>query len=882
MPKLTIDGREIEVEAGTKVIDAAERLGIMIPRFCYHEALGAVGACRMCAVMFLEGPKKGLEMSCMIDAKDGMVVSTDHPEAQAFRASIIEWLMIDHPHDCPVCDEGGHCLLQDMTVSGGHSIRRYEGTKRTYRNQDLGPLIQHEMNRCIHCYRCVRFYREYTGYQDFGTFGIAGRVYYGRFMPGRLESPFSGNLAEICPTGVFTDKPARFRARRWDLERGPSVCLHCSLGCNLTVGVRYREVLRIEAREHPEVNGHFICDRGRYGFEYASLPQRPRRAVVDGKGEGLGPAARETALRLRDVAASDGPAAVALCASARTSLEGLAALSSLAGELGCPAPALFATRAEREVCREVSSELDGEISRSMEDVRKADFVLVIGADPVNEAPMLALAVRQAARAGAAVAVIDPRPVELHCDFAALPAARADLAAQLGALLRVAFPDAEGALDGEALEFWRALPESAGTAGEGDALATAARALAGAKRPALIVGTEIIPEGLPGVVAGAVRALRRLGSAAGIFPVLPGADSLGAALVDEPGGRSFEDVLADIEAGKISALVCAETDPVSEYPDRERVLRALDRLKLLVVLDCVPSEVWKRAHVALPTRTVFETGGCFVNQEGRLQRAEAVFVGGTPVRQDGEGSHPPRDTAAGIPGDDPRSVGDLAAMIRAQWRHLRRMPEDERMTRGAESTVLADLKMRRPELTALVDLVCGVVPEEGAVVLPPVKIGPSFAAVPRVPEPDGDDAAQAPARTDGEGNGEIGEILAARRTFGSDPLANHGPLAASLAGQMEVFMHLADAEAHELADGDVVLVPLPGGLVRGVLRTSEHMARAAVVLPRIPESGWQRMGGSFAPLALHRIWKEWGEEPDEPDEMLPDGTDAGATCLWRPK
>ena len=175
----------------------------MIPRFCYHQALGSLGACRMCAVKFLEGPVKGVEMSCMIEAKDGMVVSTTHPEAVDFRRYVIEWLMLNHPHDCPVCDEGGHCLLQDETVSGGHGLRRYQGLKRTYHDQYLGEFVQHEMNRCIHCWRCRRFYQEFAGYRDLGALQIANRMYFGRFEDGPLESPFAGNLIDICPTGVL-------------------------------------------------------------------------------------------------------------------------------------------------------------------------------------------------------------------------------------------------------------------------------------------------------------------------------------------------------------------------------------------------------------------------------------------------------------------------------------------------------------------------------------------------------------------------------------------------------------------------------------------------------------------------------------------------------
>jgi NADH-quinone oxidoreductase subunit G len=286
MPKLIIDDLEIEVGPGTKVIAAAEQLGIMIPRFCYHPGLGSIGACRMCAVKFLQGPVKGLQMSCMVEAKDGMVVSSTDEDAVDFRKHVIEWLMLHHPHDCPVCDEGGHCLLQDETVSGGHGIRRYRGKKRTYRDQYLGVLVQHEMNRCIHCYRCRRFYQDFAGYRDLGAMQIANRVYFGRYSEGPLQSPFAGNLIDVCPTGVYTDKPSRFKGRRWDFERGSSLCIHCSLGCHTVASARYREVVRLEAGFSEAVNGYFICDRGRYGFYYTNHSDRPRHARIAGEEVG--------------------------------------------------------------------------------------------------------------------------------------------------------------------------------------------------------------------------------------------------------------------------------------------------------------------------------------------------------------------------------------------------------------------------------------------------------------------------------------------------------------------------------------------------------------------------------------------------------------------
>ena len=435
MPKIVIDDQEIEVAPGTKVIEAAAQLGIMIPRFCYHPALGSVGACRVCAVKFLQGPVKGVQMSCMIEAKDDMVVSTTDKEAVDFRKHVIEWLMLNHPHDCPVCDEGGHCLLQDMTVSGGHGIRRYPGNKRTYPDQYLGPLVQHEMNRCIHCYRCSRYYQEFTGYRDLGVMRNASHTYFGRFQDGILESPFTGNLSDICPTGVYTDKPSRFFGRRWDYQRSPSVCINCCLGCHTVANVRYREVKRQEARFSKDVNGHFICDRGRYGFFYANLESRPRSARVDGQEVLWDQAVQAAKNKLAQIIRDAGPSAVAAAGSPRSSLETQAMLKHLCRINGWPNPVFFMDPALTTRVKTSIARLESELTVPLSEVEKADYILAVGVDPVNEAPMLALAMRQARRNGAGAAVLDPRPVSMPLDFVHLPAALDDLSFHLSALIK---------------------------------------------------------------------------------------------------------------------------------------------------------------------------------------------------------------------------------------------------------------------------------------------------------------------------------------------------------------------------------------------------------------------------------------------------------------
>ncbi|VFS51904.1 NADH-quinone oxidoreductase subunit G [Budvicia aquatica] len=283
MATIHVDGKEYEVDGAENLLQACLSLGLDIPYFCWHPALGSVGACRQCAVKQFQGPddKRGrLVMSCMTPASDGSFIAIEDEEAKKFREAVVEFLMVNHPHDCPVCEEGGNCHLQDMTVMTGHSFRKYRFNKRTHNNQDLGPFINHEMNRCIACYRCVRYYKDYAGGEDLGVYGAHDNVYFGRPEDGTLESEFSGNLVEVCPTGVFTDKTHSDRYnRKWDMQFAPSICQQCSVGCNTSPGERYGELRRIENRYNGTVNHHFLCDRGRFGYGYVNLKDRPRHPL---------------------------------------------------------------------------------------------------------------------------------------------------------------------------------------------------------------------------------------------------------------------------------------------------------------------------------------------------------------------------------------------------------------------------------------------------------------------------------------------------------------------------------------------------------------------------------------------------------------------------
>ncbi|MGE6473480.1 NADH-quinone oxidoreductase subunit NuoG [Psychrobacter sp. NPDC078631] len=400
MAVIHIDGTTVEVDSADNLLQACLSLGIDVPYFCYHPALGSVGSCRQCAVKQfqnkedMEAGRGRLVMSCMVAPGDDMYISVTDDEAKAFRKSMVELLMTNHPHDCPTCEEGGHCHLQDMTYMSGHSRRRYRFTKRTHHNQELGPFIAHEMNRCIACYRCVRFYKDYAGGEDLGVYGSNNRVYFGRDKDGQFESEFSGNLTEVCPTGVFTDKTHSERYnRKWDMQYAPSICHGCSAGCNISPGERYGELRRIENRYNGEVNRYFLCDRGRFGYGYVNRDDRPTQALerINDKHVkiNIDYALDETIKRIKDKK-------VIGIGSPRASLETNFALKNLVGFDNFSTGLNHQQQALVNKCIEVLS-TEGIYNPSMTDIETHDAVLVLGEDITQTSSRVALSVRQAAK-----------------------------------------------------------------------------------------------------------------------------------------------------------------------------------------------------------------------------------------------------------------------------------------------------------------------------------------------------------------------------------------------------------------------------------------------------------------------------------------------------
>ncbi len=814
MPTLTIDHRSIEVPSGTKVITAAEQLGIMIPRFCFHPALGAVGACRVCAVKFVEGPVKGIEMSCMVDAADGMIVATDDPEAVDFRRHVIEFLMLNHPHDCPVCDEGGHCLLQDLTVSGNHGIRRYLGSKRTHRNQYLGPFVAHEMNRCIQCYRCVRLYREYLGGRDLGVMGIGSRVYFGRQKEGPLASPFAGNLIDICPTGVFTDRPSRHKGRRWDFERTPSICTHCALGCNITVSARYREVVRREARLNEEINGYFICDRGRYGYAYSNAEERPRKGIIHGQTADNEEAVTRMAAELAAVVNKHGPESVAVVGTCRSSLETLGAMTALCRENGYFGPVLHESRPQAEGLKRATARFSIERMVNVNQLSQADFILCIGADPLNEAPMLAPALRKAVKKGARLAVMDPRPVELPCRFEHIQAAPHDLAVRLAGLLQASIRQEHIDNLPQAAALFDAMESVEIDPGRIDVEQDTAMvdALKVCTRPVILCGTHICDAAAVDLAAHAVYLLTAAGKNAGLFYLFPKANSLAAGR-SVPEAGDLDTLVEAVEAGRIKALVTVECDPLSEGHQRKRLENALESLDLIAGMDAVQSPWISKCHLFLPTATVDEGGGIFINTHGTAQIVPKALAGGIPIAQTGGGSHPPRVFSPAIPG------GDLLRPETALWR-LAGMPAEDMQVWmksgcGEFGHLLTTAKAPHPK---------DRLPPPG-LRLPSPQIE---LPIPPLPQPV---------------DKEVLTLLLVEAALGTERLSSLSSAVMERAAPPLLKIHPEDARRLNLMESSEATIATDQGTLHIALEITPRVAPGVAVLPRHAAIKWQVLGGA---------------------------------------
>src|SRR6266511_1013994 len=405
MPKLTIDGRETEVKNGATVMDAANGLGIYIPHFCYHKKLSIAANCRMCLVQIEKAPKP--QPACATPVGEGMKVFTRSDYARDAQNGVMEFLLINHPLDCPICDQGGECQLQDLAVGYGKSASRYAEEKRVVLNKSLGPLTSTDMTRCIHCTRCVRFGQEVGGVMELGMIGRGEHAEIIAFVGKTVDSELSGNVIDLCPVGALTSKPFRYTARNWELSRRKSVSPHDSLGSNLIVQVKQNRVMRVLPLENEAINECWLSDKDRFSYEGLNSEDRLTRPMVKRDGTWMETdwqtALEHVVRELKRVREHHGAAAIGALVSPHSTLEEMHLAQKLVRGLGSEnidfrlRQSDFSTDGKREGATW--------LGMSIAEFAALDRVLVVGSFLRKDHPLLAQRLRQAAKKGARIALV---------------------------------------------------------------------------------------------------------------------------------------------------------------------------------------------------------------------------------------------------------------------------------------------------------------------------------------------------------------------------------------------------------------------------------------------------------------------------------------------
>src|SRR4051794_9779256 len=666
MVTLTVDGLEVTAPAGSMLVDGAKYGDVEIPVFCYEPKLGQpVGACRMCLVE-IEGIPK-LQTACSTPVRDGMVVHTQTDRVHQAQRAVVEFLLINHPLDCPVCDKGGECPLQDITYGWGPGTSRFIEPKRHFKKPlELSPLIAIDRERCILCYRCVRFSQEVSEDYQLILLERGAHSFVGTFDGHPYVAPFSGNITELCPVGALTSRSYRFRARPWDIEGAGTVCTLCPAQCNVEITVRDERAMRVNARDNEEVDDGWLCDKGRYAYQYFHVDERIGRPLVR-EGVTLQPASWDKALKAASTAlAKAGPRTAALAGGETTNEEAFL-LQRLFRE-GLDSGNLSA-RPGGELPLDVARGLaDPALQATVPDLEFAHAVLVLECDPVDDAPVWDLRIRKGIRRREVrLAVASARPTALD--------ARAETilrhAPGAGEALLVALDAALAGDDGNLGGAASAAGTDAGTVRE------LAELLSGSADLVIVYGERLLAG--PGG-AQAARALLNLASRLGLAgragaglleaPASPNARGMreaGFAPGHGPGfstlaasGLDGAGIAAALASGELSTIWLQHADPLRSHPDRPLWERGLGNAQTVIAVDSVLTDtIREHADIVFPAEAYAEKEGTLTHPDGRLQRLRPAIARPTlPNTGPGSGVRPLWHVIA----DVARGAGlDLAVM-----------------------------------------------------------------------------------------------------------------------------------------------------------------------------------------------------------------------------
>jgi len=584
MPTLTIDGKEVTVAQGTTVLQACEIVGVEVPRFCYHERLSIAGNCRMCLVEQEKAPKP--IASCAMPAADNMVIHTNTPQVKKAREGVMEFLLINHPLDCPICDQGGECDLQDQSMGYGKGATRFHENKRAVKEKYMGPLIKTVMTRCIHCTRCIRFAEEVAGVEEIGAIGRGEHMEITTYLEQAMTSELSGNVIDLCPVGALTSKPYAFTARSWELEKVESVDVHDAVGSNIRVDFRGKEVMRVLPRLNEDINQEWISDKTRFAYDGLKRGRLDRPYVrKDGRlreatwAEAFGAiAAKVNGLPGGKIAAVAGDLA---------DLEAMAALQDLMANLGSP----------NIDCRQDGARLDASARASylfnstIAGIDTADALLIVGSNPRLEAPIVNARIRQRWLGGGfRIGLIGERP-ELTYDY----------------------------------DYLGAGPGTLGEVASGGH--SFAEVLRGAKQPMIIVGQGALARADGAAVLAAARQIAEtygmIGEGWNGFNVLHTAASrvggLDLGFVPGEGGLDVGGILAGAQSGAVEVVYLLHADEL----DTSRLENAF-----VIYQGSHGDNGVKHADVILPGAAYTEKNATWINTEGRVQLGNrAVFPPG---------------------------------------------------------------------------------------------------------------------------------------------------------------------------------------------------------------------------------------------------------------
>ncbi|MCH7344867.1 NADH-quinone oxidoreductase subunit NuoG [Pelomonas sp. CA6] len=608
MVEIEIDGKKVEVQEGSMVMHAAEKSGTYIPHFCYHKKLSIAANCRMCLVEVEKAPKP--LPACATPVTQGMIVRTKSDKAIKAQQGVMEFLLINHPLDCPICDQGGECQLQDLAVGYGASQSRYSEEKRVVFHKNVGPLISmEEMSRCIHCTRCVRFGQEIAGQMELGMAHRGEHSEIQTFVGRTVDSELSGNMIDICPVGALTSKPFRYSARTWELSRRKSVSPHDSTGANLVVQVKNNQVMRVVPLENEDVNECWIADRDRFSYEALNGDERLSAPMLKQGGQwktvDWTTALEYVANGLKQIKDQHGAASIAALGSEHSTVEELHLLAQLVRGLG-------SENIDTELRKADAGLRAGHgkafwLGRPIASLSKLDAAFVIGSFLRKDHPLFAQRLRQAARHGAQIVALGGMADDWLMPVAArISAAPSNWVQQL-ANVAAAVAQSTGAnapLAGEATD---------------EARAIAAALLSGEQKAVLLGNAAAQHPQASSLLALAQWIAAQTGASVGFLSAA--ANTVGAQLVGARPGQGGRSAVELLEATSAKALLLLNVDPVLDGANPSAAAKALDAAEMVVVMSPFKSGL-DYADVLLPAAPFTETSGSFVNAEGRLQS----FVG----------------------------------------------------------------------------------------------------------------------------------------------------------------------------------------------------------------------------------------------------------------